>query len=85
VDERQVAGRAGKHPVRYRIVVRGELPTELSSTFQRLSLRHEGRGCTALFGEVVDQTDLVGLIRWLAEAGLEIVSVAPAPRTGTPA
>jgi hypothetical protein len=76
---RAVAGRAGNRPVRYRIVVRGELTASCTCTgpLEGLSVRAED-GCSVITGEIIDQSQLLGVLGWLGGRGIEIVSLAPA-------
>jgi hypothetical protein len=75
---RAVAGRAGNKPIRYRIVVRGELTASCTYTgpLEGLSVRTED-GFSVLTGEIIDQPQLHGILDWLGGRGIEIVSLAP--------
>ena len=74
---RAVAGRAGNKPIRYRIVVRGELAASCASTgpLEGLSVRTED-GFSVLTGDIIDQPQLYGVLDWLGGRGIEIVSLA---------
>jgi hypothetical protein len=78
---RAVAGRAGNRPVRYRIVVRGELGASatrpLEGLLEGLSVRIED-GFSVITGEIIDQSRLYGVLDWLGRRGIEIVSLSPA-------
>jgi hypothetical protein len=74
---RPVAGRAGSRPVRYRIVVRGELKASPAGPLEGLSVRIED-GFSVLTGEIIDQSHLHGVLGCLGERGIEIVSLTPA-------
>ena len=86
---RAVAGRAGNKPIRYRIVVRGELTASRTYTgpLEGLSVRAES-GFSVITGEIIDQSQLHGILGWLGGRGIEIVSLSPAegsedtPNTG---
>ena len=82
---RGVAGRAGTKPVRYRIVVRGELMASatrpLEGLMERLSVRIED-GFSVITGQIIDQSQLHGVLNWLGDRGIEIVSLRPADDTG---
>ena len=70
------AGRAGQTAVRYRIVVRGtggKLPV---GPLECLSIESQGEN-SVLVGDIVDQAQLQGVLRWLSDLGIEIVSVNP--------
>ena len=77
--DRVVAGRAGEKPVRYRIVVRGELTASCTGTgpLEGLSVRSED-GFSVITGEIIDQSQLLGVLGWLGGRGIEIVSLSPA-------
>ena len=72
-----VAGRAGSRPVRYRIVVRGELRASTTGPLEGLSVRTED-GFSVITGEIIDQSQLFGVLNWLEARGVEIVSLSPA-------
>jgi hypothetical protein len=80
---RAVAGRAGRKPIRYRIVVRGELvaSSTLAGPFEGLSVRIED-GFSVITGEIIDQPQLHGILNWLGGRGIEIVSLTPADDAG---
>ena len=63
-------------PTRYSIVVRGEVD---AATLERLG-EPEARvsaGVTELVCDVVDQSQLVGMLSGLSGAGVEVVRAAP--------
>ena len=78
---RPVAGRAGTKPVRYRIVVRGELKASPTGPLEGLSVLIED-GFSVLTGEIIDQPHLHGVLDWLGGRGIEIVSLTPADNPG---
>jgi hypothetical protein len=65
---------------RYEIVVRGRLSSRYEGAFDgaRLVPRH---GHTTLCADVVDQSQLYGLLNRLRDLGIELVSVNPAAET----
>ena len=71
-----VAGRAGKRPIRYEIVVVGEMRPGQARVLEDLSVRAEG-GRSVITGDIVDQSQLHGILDWLGDSGIEIVSVTP--------
>ena len=77
MKERPVAGRAGSMPIRYRIVVRGELRAFLAGPLEGLPVR-SGNGFWVITGGIIDQSQLLGILGWLGERGIEIVSLMPA-------
>ena len=74
---RPVARRAGDKPVRYRIVVRGELRASATGPLEGLSVRIDD-GFSVITGEIIDQSQLHGILDYLGERGIEIVSLMPA-------
>ena len=62
---------------RYEIVVRGRLSSRYESAFDGTRLvPHHGQ--TTLRAELVDQSQLYGLLNRLRDLGIELVSVNPA-------
>ena len=82
MEANQVARRAGTQPIRYRIVVRGELRSG-SLGLEGWSVRYEDGYCV-LTGDIVDQSQLIGIIEWLGDRGVELVSLAPVQSSETP-
>ena len=78
---RAVAGRAGNKPIRYQIVVRGELRVSATGPLEGLSVRSED-GWSVITGDIIDQSQLLGILNWLGGRGIEIVSVSPAEDSG---
>ena len=79
--EKAVPGRAGNKPIRYQIVVRGELRVSATGPLEGLSVRSEA-GWSVIAGEIIDQSQLLGILNWLGGRGIEIVSVSPAEDSG---
>ena len=79
--EKPVAGRAGNKPIRYQIVVRGELSVSATGPLEGLSVRSED-GWSVITGEIIDQSQLLGILNWLGGRGIEIVSLSPAENSG---
>ena len=64
----------------YEIVVRGRLSSRYWSAFDGATLvPHHGH--TTLWADVVDQSQLYGLLNRLRDLGIELVSVIPAAET----
>ena len=65
---------------RYEIVVRGRLSSRYECAFDGATLvpRH---GQTTLRADVIDQSQLYGLLNRLRDLGIELVSVNPAAET----
>ena len=59
----------------YEIRVKGHLDARWGAWFDGLSLTHESDGTTILYGPVVDQAALHGLLRKVRDLGLPLVSV----------
>jgi hypothetical protein len=70
-------------PVRYRIVVRGELSRRFALAFEGMTLEAAG-GQTMITGTVVDQSHLHGLLNQISELGLDLVSVNAIEGTSAP-
>jgi hypothetical protein len=71
------AGRVGSKPVRYQIVVRGELRAPATGPLEGMPVRIED-GSSVITAEIIDQSQLHGILDWLGERGIEIVSISPA-------
>jgi hypothetical protein len=65
---------------RYEIVVRGRLSGRYQCAFDGATLV-PGNGQTALRADLVDQSQLYGLLNRLRDLGIELVSVNPAAET----
>ena len=65
-----------------RIVVSGELGDHFDSVFDDLSLVRRS-GTTELSGDVADESALHGVLRQVADFGLDIVSVSTHPEGGS--
>jgi hypothetical protein len=63
-------------PELYEIRVAGHLDSRWADRFEGLSFTHESDGTTILYGPVVDQAALHGLLRKVRDLGLPLVSVA---------
>lgn len=79
MEEYRFVGRSGGDPVSYHFVVRGDLRDRFPDAFRGLSTRRE-EGLTVISGDIVDQAQLIGVIVWLGDCGVEIISVTPAGR-----
>jgi hypothetical protein len=75
------AARTGQTAVRYRIVVRGTSEQLPVGPLECMSVEAEGEN-SVLVGDIVDQAQLQGVLKWLSDLGIEIVSVNP---VGAPA
>ena len=66
----------GSHePGRYEIRLKGHLDERWAERFAGLTFSHDD-GTTVLFGPVVDQAALYGLLRTVRDLGLPLLSVA---------
>ncbi len=59
----------------YEIRLKGHLDERWAERFEGLRFRHASDGTTVLFGPVVDQAALYGLLRTVRDLGLPLVSV----------
>ena len=62
-------------PGLYEIRLKGYLDARWADWFEGLSFTHESDGTTILYGPVVDQAALHGLLRKVRDLGLPLVSV----------
>ena len=63
-------------PTCYEIRIEGHLSASWASWFEGLQLRHEENGETVLFGTLVDQTALHGVLMRIRDLGLPLVAVS---------
>ena len=69
-----------RSPQRYEIVVRGRLSSHYECAFDGATLVARN-GHTTLRADLVDQSQLYGLLNRLRDLGIELVSVNPTPET----
>jgi hypothetical protein len=69
-----IARRAGREPIRYEVVVVGELTQARVRVLDGLTVEARG-GRSIITGDIVDQSQLHGVLAWLGDMGVEIVSV----------
>jgi hypothetical protein len=67
----------------YRIVVGSELDPRAMAVVGDLEMRRRGAQ-TELVGEIVDQSQLVGIVSRFASPDVEVISVAPMPAVDSP-
>lgn len=65
-------------PERYEIRIKGHLDDRWADWFGGLNIRLEENGNTLLYGPVVDQSALYGLLKKVRDLGMALVSVNPA-------
>ena len=63
------------NPVRYRIVVAGQLGPRYAGAFEGMTVE-PGDENTAIVGQITDQAHLHGLLERIASLGLRLVSVS---------
>ena len=68
--------RSGRAPVPYRIVVCGQLTERFTDPLEGVVVESAGTR-SVLRVEVVDQAKLQGILGWLYEHGIDLVSVCP--------
>ena len=71
---RRYATRTGRIAIGYRIVFRGTIPQPLVGPLEGMSIEVVGDE-SVLVGDIVDQAQLQGVISWLSDLGIEIVSI----------
>jgi len=59
----------------YRIRIKGHLGPQWADWFDGMTLTREANGDTQLYGPVVDQAALYGLLRRVRDVGLPLLSV----------
>ena len=59
----------------YKIHIEGHLSSSWSSWFEGMDIRHQDNGDTVLYGPVVDQAALHGILMRIRDLGLPLVSV----------
>jgi hypothetical protein len=73
---RRYAARTGRVAISYRIVFRGTIPQPLVGPLEGMSVEAAGEE-SVLVADIVDQAQLQGVIGWLSDLGIEIVSINP--------
>jgi hypothetical protein len=71
------AGRSGRVPVSYQSGVRGEVTERFAEPLEGVAVEPAG-GQSILRVEIVDQAKLQGILGWLYDHGIDLVSVNPA-------
>jgi len=66
----------------YVIRVQGHLDPQWSAWLGGLTVNHEADGNTTLFGPVLDQAALYGLLTRICDLGLTLISVNPGEAVG---
>ncbi len=66
------------------IRVKGHVNSNWADSLGKMSVSHTTRGDTVMAGDVRDQATLRGLINRIADLGIELISVATAPRVERP-
>ena len=69
--------RSGRTPVRYRIVVRGEVTPRFAEPLEDVVVE-PAKDQTVLHVRIVDQARLQSILGWLFEHGIDLLSVHPA-------
>jgi hypothetical protein len=64
-----------KEPKIYKIVIEGHLAPQRLQQFEGLTATHQPNGETILVGPFPDQPALLGLLNWLHDLGISLVSV----------
>ena len=71
-------------PTYYEIQVKGHLDLRWSEWFDGMRIRHEPNGETTLYGPVVDQAALFGMLMKIHNLNLPLISVNQAASGATP-
>jgi hypothetical protein len=80
---KRYASRSGTTAVRYRIVIRGAIEQPLVGPLAGMTIDTVADE-SVIAGDIVDQAHLCGVIGWLTDLGVEIVSINPAPERASP-
>ncbi len=75
MSETRASAQHHHEPGLYEIRIVGHLDSRWADWFGDLSFTHESDGTTILYGPVVDQAALHGLLRRVRDLGLPLVSV----------
>ncbi len=75
MKETHTSSGAHHEPGLYEVRIVGHLDSRWADGFEGLSFTHESDGTTSLYGPVVDQAALHGLLRRVRDLGLTLVSV----------
>jgi hypothetical protein len=73
---KRYAARTGQTAVRYGIVIRGTIGQPLVGPLEGMTVEAAGEEAV-LVGDIVDQARLQGVVSWLSDLGIEIVSINP--------
>jgi hypothetical protein len=68
-------GRKFDQPSRYQIRVQGNLDPKWSAWFTGFSITPQAGGDTLITGEIIDQSDLYGLLEKIRDLGLPLLCV----------
>jgi hypothetical protein len=72
-SNRQAAAARGSTP--YEIVIEGHLTPQRLPQFENLRVTHRASGETVIVGPFPDQSALLGLLNWLHNLGVVLISV----------
>ena len=75
MSEPDVATEEYHEPGLYEFRLKGRLDERRAERFAGLTLSHDGDGTTILFGPVVDQAALYGVLRKVRDLGLPLLAV----------
>ena len=64
-------------PTIYEIKLKGHLHDRWAGWFYDLTITHESDGTTTLYGPVIDQATLHGILNGIRDLGLALISVKP--------
>jgi len=73
---RRYAARTGRVAISYEVVFRGTISQPLAGPLEGMTVEVVGDD-SVLAGDIVDQAQLQGVISWLSDLGIEIVSINP--------
>ena len=62
-------------PVIYEVKIKGHLDEQWADWFEGMTFTHESDGTTTLYGPVIDQAALHGILNGIRDLGLSLISV----------
>lgn len=73
---KRYASRTGQTAIPYAIEIRGTIGQPLQGPLEGMGVEAAGEE-SVLVGNIVDQAQLQGILSWLSDLGIEVVSINP--------
>ena len=61
--------------MKYKIMIKGHMDVKWTDWFDGIQIVHEEDGTTTLYGDVIDQAALQGILKKIRNLSLELISV----------